>query len=1200
MVLAFLSRLDPRRSLRARLGATFGGLALLVAASAGMIEGYRQEAVLRSHITTSFENLAGAFEAGLSRSISDRHDELRALARALQAEGRKFLTEPPATGRAFLQAIRSDHPEFAWIGLADASGRVRTATDTRTEDEDVSQRSWFRGAMAAPALAGGDPMALQRYLAPSASDASRFIDIAYPIVDAQAQVRGVVGAQLSLAWAVDLLSELRARVAGAESVEVELLPESAVSGTGVQAGPPHDAARAWAIPLTQVSGATVTRGDGAERVVGFHRLGGPGAYRGQGWVVVVGKPSSVAFAAAAQARWRVVVVALFLGFMFGIAGWWLAARIARPLERITEEAEGARHGGDFAFPAPADADEIGTLAVVLSHLVTELRDREERLRRSTAELESIIETIAEGLMLIDGDGNIVRINAAAERILGAQREEVVGRHHTNVPWRRLNAAGAPMPVEESPFEQLRKGGVGLRQLEFEFERPDGRRTWVSLNTVALRDRGGNFAGSLGTFADITASKHAQQQARDAQERLDCALDAWSLSLFEVDVASGAAFLSEGWSVTRGGPPVATRIDAKALFELTHPDEREMLRRAVIDTLKGNRPRYDIEHRVRTIGGDWVWLLSSFRVVERDATGWALRVAGSNLDITERKRAAEALATHAMHESILSDFGRYALQTRDLDALMKEAAQRVWSGLDAEFCMLLERIAGGESVRERACMGRPVPPREALRPLAAEPSARLCIQSRQAVVVEDYRQEARFAVSSLDAASGVMSGIDVPIEGSGAVFGVLGVRWKTARRFAVDDVHFVQAMANVIAAAVERQETERRLAQAEKLEAMGRLAGGIAHDFNNILGAILGYADMMESRAARGSRMRKYAGNVAVAAERGKDVVAQIVAFSRERATERGWVNVSQVVEEVVAVLAGSMPANIRVVRSLPGRPMSTFGEAAGLYQLFLNLCTNAVQAMPRGGELRITVREVFNEEPRVMQGGTLERGRFVAVEVADQGRGIEPELMPRIFDPFFTTKAVGKGTGLGLAIARAIIASHNGMIDVESASGQGTRFAVYLPLHLADPPRPDVIEGPPPRGNGESVLVVDDDPALVEMVQELLAELGYEPQAFSSSRRALDAFSAAPGRFHAVITDEVMPELTGSEMCAKIRARGSNVPIVVVSAHGGSDFEARTAQAGATATMKKPYRRRELATILAAALSGTGRDIEASSDDLGA
>ena len=402
------------------------------------------------------------------------------------------------------------------------------------------------------------------------------------------------------------------------------------------------------------------------------------------------------------------------------------------------------------------------------------------------------------------------------------------------------------------------------------------------------------------------------------------------------------------------------------------------------------------------------------------------------------------------------------------------------------------------------------------------------------------------------------------------------------------MHVIGVLRNVTRARrveAEKARLEERLRQAEKLEAIGGLAGGVAHDFNNILGAILGYAEMLQDKTDPGSKTRKYADTIAAAGGRGKALVAKILAFSRVSDAEKHPVDLRHLAEEVGATLRGSLTPEIELVISLPHEHLTVMGNATDLYQVAVNLCTNAAQAMPGGGKLRIELSGEHVETSRDTQSGVLPAGRYARLTVEDEGVGIPDTVLPRIFEPFFTTKGRSKGTGLGLAIVHGVTLAHGGAIDVATRIGVGTRVAVFLPLHDGEAPAEEIAVGELPRGHGECVLVVDDEPHLVELAQDLLAELGYEPVGFTSSGRALAAITLGPDRFDAVVSDEVMPDLTGSELCTRLRAQGFLRPILLVSGYGGRGFEARAMTVGATMILRKPYRKRELAVALAETLA---------------
>jgi PAS domain S-box-containing protein len=385
------------------------------------------------------------------------------------------------------------------------------------------------------------------------------------------------------------------------------------------------------------------------------------------------------------------------------------------------------------------------------------------------------------------------------------------------------------------------------------------------------------------------------------------------------------------------------------------------------------------------------------------------------------------------------------------------------------------------------------------------------------------------------------------------------------------------------AEAERARLETRLRQAEKLEAVGRLAGGIAHDFNNILGGILGYAEMLAEKAPAGSPLKRYAENVLTGANRASGLVAQILSYSRSQRGRRVPVELGRIVAETLELVRGSLPSGIELKSEFPSSEIYVVGDPTQLHQVTMNLCTNACHAMPGGGVLRVAleVQEVESERP--LAHSTLHTGTYARLTVQDTGSGMDEATLARIFEPFFTTKEVGKGTGLGLALVYGIVTDSGGAIDVASTPGRGSTFAIYLPR--VDAPAAvaaDPADGPVVRGRGERVLVVDDEEALVAVTSEVLKHFGYEPVGCSDGSAALAAFEQ--GRIDAVIADEVMPGISGTQLARALRRRRADLPIVLVSGYTGPMLSERALAAGVTEILKKPVQSRDIASALARVL----------------
>ena len=369
-----------------------------------------------------------------------------------------------------------------------------------------------------------------------------------------------------------------------------------------------------------------------------------------------------------------------------------------------------------------------------------------------------------------------------------------------------------------------------------------------------------------------------------------------------------------------------------------------------------------------------------------------------------------------------------------------------------------------------------------------------------------------------------------------------------------------------------------------MEAVGRLAGGIAHDFNNILGGILGYAEMLVESTSPGSALKRYAENVLSAATRAAALVEQILSYSRSQRGRKQPVELGRIVSETLELVRGSLNAGIRLEVKAPEMPLHVVGDPTQLHQIIMNLCTNAIHAMGDQGTLRVSLDAADVDATRALTHTTLHAGQYVRITVEDTGSGMDEATLARIFEPFFTTKDVGKGTGLGLSLVYGIVTDASGAIDVASTPGHGTRFAIYLPRVESPVLAAGESEAPVARGHGERVLVVDDEEALVAVTSEVLKRLGYEPAAYRDGAAALAAFEAAPQRFDAVITDEVMPGVTGTELARALRQRRADLPIILVSGYIGPMMTERALAAGADAILKKPLQSREIAAALARAL----------------
>jgi len=393
---------------------------------------------------------------------------------------------------------------------------------------------------------------------------------------------------------------------------------------------------------------------------------------------------------------------------------------------------------------------------------------------------------------------------------------------------------------------------------------------------------------------------------------------------------------------------------------------------------------------------------------------------------------------------------------------------------------------------------------------------------------------------------------------------------------------------------EEKKLKKQLVQAQKMEAIATLAGGIAHDFNNILGAILGNADLLLYRLTaqdkeNGGRQQEpvpyediesHLEAIKKAGNRAKDLVSQILAFSRQGKSQRQNVDISPVIKEGIKLLRSSLPANIEIRSEIDPEICQVHADLSQVHQVFMNLCTNAAQAMAeKGGVLDVAIRHVNNDHDRQRFHNLKTNQRYVALAVKDTGHGMSPEVMERIFDPFFTTRDVSEGTGMGLSVIHGIITAHDGEIDVQSEEGVGSEFTVFLPcVDTKKEATEDVVLGVP-RGS-EKILFVDDEEEILRMSARMLEYLGYTVQSATSGEEALSLLTKESVDVDLIITDYSMPGITGVQLAKELLDSGINIPVILCSGFSDSVILEQEARRGIKKFMSKPLDMKKLAVTI--------------------
>ena len=380
---------------------------------------------------------------------------------------------------------------------------------------------------------------------------------------------------------------------------------------------------------------------------------------------------------------------------------------------------------------------------------------------------------------------------------------------------------------------------------------------------------------------------------------------------------------------------------------------------------------------------------------------------------------------------------------------------------------------------------------------------------------------------------------------------------------------------------DRKRFETQLKQAQKMEAIGTLAGGIAHDFNNILSAIMGFTEMVDVDLPEGSRSKEDLGEVLHACKRARDLVKQILTFSRQSHSEMRPLRVDLIVNEALRMIRSSTPTSIEIRQNIHSDVPFVFADPTQVHQIMMNLCTNAIHAIEdEHGSISASLDSIRVDEFGTEKAEEPQPGEYVRLVVSDTGKGMSREVQERIFEPYFTTKSAGEGTGLGLSVVYGIIKESGGAITVESEVGKGTTFSVFFPAAERRESVPMTNQQSRLPWGKERVLFIDDEPSIANLGRKSLERFGYDVTIRQSSLEALELFRNDPERFDLVVTDMTMPQMTGDELTKEILSIRPDIPIVLCTGYSNRISDEKAKEIGISAFVMKPLTQHELANTV--------------------
>jgi len=697
------------------------------------------------------------------------------------------------------------------------------------------------------------------------------------------------------------------------------------------------------------------------------------------------------------------------------------------------------------------------------------------------------------------------------------------------------------PEDRVPIQEATRKAIECRSpygVEFRVIRPGGELRWMRSQGRVICDQGDKPSRILGVVWDITQLRHAEQKWVDATRRLDFLVTESPAVVFTYDLRPQPHlnYLSRNVEAILGWKPEWFTENFEHWQECLHPADLPVVSHGLAELERTGKQVF--EYRFKDTEGRYHWIHDEQRVVVRE--DGRKEMIGAWWDVTDTKAAQEELRRLAAAIE----------QAAEMVVITDEKAEIVYAN------PAFEKITGYRQLEVLGKNPRILKSGEHDHAFYRRMWASLSSGKTWHGRIVNKKKDGRLYTEEAT--------ISPVLDPSGYIVNYVAVKRDITRE----------------------QALEQQFLEAQKMEAIGTLAGGIAHDFNNILGIILANAQILEFSGAINRESKETLDQIITASKRARELVRQILAFSRRGKQEKIIMNLKPVVKETIGLLRASLPATIRLEPHIAADTGMLFADPTQMQQVLMNLCTNAAHAMEKeGGVLKIALTNTsIGENDTPLEPGTAP-GEYVKLSISDTGHGMQPWILKRIFEPYFTTKETGKGTGLGLSVAHGIVKSHGGAIKVSSIVRKGSVFEIYLPRIKGEASETDEFDLPLLTGTGR-ILFVDDEPSLTLMGQKILGRLGYQVQTANSPVEALEMFRSKPGKWDLVITDLTMPELTGVDLAKALLEMRPDLPIILCTGFSDQVNEKTLRSIGVRGLLLKPLTIHELAHAVRMAIGG--------------
>ena len=802
--------------------------------------------------------------------------------------------------------------------------------------------------------------------------------------------------------------------------------------------------------------------------------------------------------------------------------------------------------------------------------ITDRKRAELNLLENRQLTQALIENMIAAVYFKDTGGHITFLNHRTEQDFRIPREKLLGKKISDIMPPEI--AG---PIEENDRRVIESG----QSLEMEeFIRFDDDCHWFLTNKFPIRDAAEHIIGIGGVSRDITARKLAEQKLRESEARFRIMADSSPLVIWVMNARGGIEFVNSTFRKFFGVE--MEQLIGEKWQPLVHPDDVEGYLGAYMRAVEEQKP-FHARARVRRADGVWRWI-ESFGAPWISPEGKLMGYVGSSLDITERITTEMNLRTY---RDRLEDLVRE--RTSELEASSERLRQEIIERRKAEeairrseerYRLVVENANEGIAIVQDGVF-RLVNPRLA-EFIGYAPEDLISKHFEDFIHPDDRRMV-------INRHHQRMTGKAVPSTYSFRVIDREGeTKWLEINSVKITwegrpaTLNFLADITRRIQMEKDRKKMEAQLFQTQKIEALGTFAGGIAHDLNNILYPIIINIEMLLADTEEGSDIHDTLKQILSAAYRQRDLVKQILAFSRRSEQKMSPVRIAPLVQETLSLLRASLPSTIELRTHIDDVPDTVMGDATQIQQIILNLCKNAAESLKaQKGVIDVCLTRTRLEPVEPAQA--LKPGDYLKITVQDNGRGIPPNILDRLFEPFFTTKEVGKGIGMGLPVAHGIAKKLGGAITVESEPGKGSTFTVYLPaMEEKSRVRSDSGQKPKDAGGKRTILLVDDEQITLSSMQRVLERSGYAVVPVQSGQEALRLFEENPQRFQLVITDLSMPGIDGRELVRRIMAIRPETPVILSTGYGDVITDQEAKSLGIRRMLLKPSNTGELRSVI--------------------